>query len=72
MEIQNYQSLVLTPLHLILWIMKILERIDTPANYRCMDGHYVRSRAEVMIDNWLYGNGIADAYERKLPIESDV
>jgi hypothetical protein len=43
-----------------------------PANYRCMDGHYVRSRAEVMIDNWLYTNGIAHAYERKLPIEQDV
>lgn len=43
-----------------------------PANYRCMDGHYVRSRAEVMIDNWLYTNGIAHAYERKLPIEEDV
>ena len=43
-----------------------------PAKYRCMDGHYVRSRAEVMIDNWLYTNGIAHAYERKLPIEADV
>ena len=43
-----------------------------PANYRCMDGHYVRSRAEVMIDNWLYTNGFAHAYERKLPIEQDV
>ncbi len=43
-----------------------------PATYRCMDGHYVRSRAEVMVDNWLYTNGIAHAYERKLPIEQDV
>ena len=43
-----------------------------PANYRCMDGHYVRSRAEVMVDNWLYTNGFAHAYERKLPIEQDV
>jgi DNA-binding Xre family transcriptional regulator len=43
-----------------------------PADYRCMDGHYVRSRAEAMIDNWLYTNGIAHAYERKLPIEADV
>ena len=25
-----------------------------------------------MIDNWLYTNGIAHAYERKLPIEDDV
>jgi len=43
-----------------------------PADYRCSDGHYVRSRAEAMIDNWLYMNGIAHAYERKLPIEADV
>ena len=43
-----------------------------PATYRCMDGHYVRSRAEAMIDNWLYTNGIAHAYEKKLPIEADV
>ena len=25
-----------------------------------------------MVDNWLYTNGIAHAYERKLPIEQDV
>ena len=25
-----------------------------------------------MIDNWLYTNGFAHAYERKLPIEQDV
>ena len=37
-----------------------------------MDGYYVRSRAEVMIDNWLYTNGIAHAHERKPPTESDV
>jgi hypothetical protein len=43
-----------------------------PAKIRCMDGHFVRSRAEAMIDNWLYTNGIAHAYERKLPIEEDV
>lgn len=43
-----------------------------PANCRCDDGHYVRSRGEAMIDNWLYRNGIVHAYERKLPIEEDV
>ena len=43
-----------------------------PTSYRCMDGHYVRSRAEAMIDNWLYTNEIAHAYEKKLPIEADV
>lgn len=41
------------------------------ATYRTMDGHYVRSRAEVLIDNWLYMYGIVHAYERKLPIEQE-
>lgn len=40
-----------------------------PAEYRTSDGHYVRSRAEAMIDDWLFNRYIAHAYERKLPIE---
>jgi very-short-patch-repair endonuclease len=43
-----------------------------PANYRTPDGHYVRSRAEVMIDDFLYKNGIVHAYERKLNIDEDM
>ena len=43
-----------------------------PANLRTKDGHLVRSRAEVIIDNALYDYGLAHAYERKLPIEEDV
>ena len=31
----------------------------------------VRSRAEVLIDNWLYMQGIVHAYERRLPIEEE-
>jgi len=42
------------------------------AKYRTRDGHYVRSRAEAMIDDWLYISGLVHAYERKLPIEEDV
>ncbi|MCF6335761.1 MAG: hypothetical protein L3J12_08475, partial [Spirochaetales bacterium] len=40
-----------------------------PAEHRTTDGHYVRSKAEMIIDNWLYMTEIAHAYERKLPIE---
>lgn len=46
-------------------------RLRFPAKYRAADGHYVRSRAELSIDNWLYMQGIVHAYERKLPIEED-
>jgi hypothetical protein len=47
-------------------------RTKFPANLRTKDGHLVRSRAEVIIDNALYDYGLAHAYERKLPIEEDV
>lgn len=43
-----------------------------PANLRATDGHFVRSRAEVLIDNFLYNSSIVHAYERKLPVEEDV
>lgn len=42
------------------------------AKHRAADGHYVRSRAEMLIDNWLYMSEIVHAYERKLPIEEDI
>jgi hypothetical protein len=38
-----------------------------PADYRTKDGHYVRSKAELTIDDSLYLWGIAHAYEKKLP-----
>ena len=43
-----------------------------PAKYRTQDGHQVRSKAEVLIANWLFYNEISYTYERKLPVESDV
>ncbi|MDR7315539.1 glycerol kinase [Brevibacillus nitrificans] len=42
------------------------------AKHRSADGHFVRSKAEMIIDNWLYMSEIVHAYERKLPIEEDV
>lgn len=43
-----------------------------PTTFRTKDGHMVRSRAEVIIDNALYDYKLAHAYERKLPIEEDL
>jgi hypothetical protein len=42
------------------------------AKLRTADGHYVRSRAEMLIDNWLYMSEIVHAYERRLPIEEEL
>lgn len=42
------------------------------AKHRTSDGHYVRSKGELIIDNWLYMAGLVHAYERKLPIEEEV
>lgn len=38
-----------------------------PTEYRAKDGHYVRSKAEQIIDDSLYLWGIPHAYEKKLP-----
>ena len=43
-----------------------------PAKFRATDGHMVRSKAEMLIDNWLYMAELVHAYERKLPISEDV
>jgi hypothetical protein len=44
-----------------------------PPKYRTQDGHRVRSRAEALIDDYLYRNDIVHAYERRLPgVEEDV
>ncbi len=43
-----------------------------PAKHRATDGHMVRSRAEMLIDNWLYTSGIVHAYGRKLPVAEDL
>jgi hypothetical protein len=44
-----------------------------PANFLCSDGHWVRSKAELLVDNWLYTRNppIAHAYERRLPIPEE-
>lgn len=43
-----------------------------PATFRTKDGHMVRSRAEVIIDNALYDYKLVHAYERKLPVEEEI
>ena len=40
-----------------------------PAEKRTSDGHYVRSRAELLVDNFFYRNGIVHAYEKKVNID---
>ena len=41
--------------------------------FRTQDGHYVRSKSEALIDNWLYIYKIVHAYERKVPnIDEDI
>jgi len=47
-------------------------RLKYKATFRAEDGHFVRSKAEQIIDNWLYHKGIIHAYERRVPIEEEV
>lgn len=42
------------------------------AKHRTKDGHFVRSRAEVIIDDTLYDYGLVHAYEKKVPVEEEI
>lgn len=44
-------------------------RSKYPATLRTSDGHMVRSRAELLIDNFFYHHRIAHAYEKKVNID---
>lgn len=58
--------------------IKILEELDRINNllheketlplgqYKSEDGHIVKSQGELIIDNWLYRNGINHAYEHRI------
>jgi len=48
------------------------DKFRSGAQHRTTDGHWVRSKAEVLIDNWLYIAGIVHAYERRVPIEEEL
>lgn len=43
-----------------------------PRDYRTQDGHYVRTKSETILDDWLYHHLIVHAYERKVPIVEDM
>jgi hypothetical protein len=42
-----------------------------PATKTAQDGHKVRSRGELLIDNYLYTEKILHAYERRLPFDDE-
>lgn len=39
--------------------------------FTCADGHIVKSKSEMIIDNWLFEHNIPHAYEKKLPIDNN-
>jgi hypothetical protein len=40
--------------------------------FKTEDGHWVRSKSEMLIDNWFYNNGIVHAYESRVPIPEEM
>jgi len=46
-------------------------RKQFPSEYLCEDGHNVRSKGEMLIDNWLFSKNIVHAYERSVFMASD-
>lgn len=42
-----------------------------PKEHQCEDGHYVRSKNEKIVDEWLYNHGYMHSYEQSVFMESD-
>jgi hypothetical protein len=50
----------------------VFDRQAFPAEFRADDGHFLRSQGELVIDNWLFNNGILHAYEKRVPIKEEL
>jgi predicted nuclease of restriction endonuclease-like RecB superfamily len=44
---------------------------ETATSFKCIDGHKVRSKAELVIDNYLYNHNVSHEYERKIKINGN-
>jgi predicted nuclease of restriction endonuclease-like RecB superfamily len=42
---------------------------ETATSFKCIDGHIVRSKAELIIDNFLYNQNITHEYEKKIKVQ---
>jgi len=60
------------PSHFEIDGIKVFNRKAFDAAFRTSDGHYVRSRSEVIVSDWLFMNRIAYAYEKRLPVEEEL
>jgi hypothetical protein len=45
--------------------------VEGGQGFRALDGHVLRSKAELMICHWLYMSEIVHAHRRRLPVEGD-
>ena len=48
-----------------------IDKYESGLIYTCKDGHRVRSKSEVAIDNYLYDHNIKHAYEKAYPIDNN-
>jgi len=49
-------------------IFKKSYQSETPSSFKCLDGHIVRSKGELIIDNFLYNNNIQHEYEKIIKV----
>lgn len=51
--------------------VSLIDKYESGLIYVCKDGHRVRSKSEVAIDNYLYDHNIKHAYEKAYPINNN-
>ena len=50
-------------------LFKKSQKIERPHSFKCLDGHIVRSKAELIIDNHLYRLNLEHEYEKTISVK---
>lgn len=51
--------------------LKKPEKRERPTSFKCIDGHIVKSKGELIIDNYLYRLGIEHEYEKTIMVHGN-
>ena len=72
--VTGYQNGFIIILYILIKIKKALkkpEKREKPTSFKCLDGHIVKSKGELIIDNHLHRLGIQHDYEPTIKVQGN-
>lgn len=63
--------IIIILIYLLIKFRRKEEKISRASSFKCLDGHVVKSKGELIIDNFLYLNGIEHDYEKTIMVRGN-